>query len=153
MSAMPEPPRSPEQRKKDALHRLENDIDLWVASADADGPYLVPLSFLWDGSTLLMSTPADSPTGRNLESNSLVRLGLGPTRDVVLIEGTVEVLTADDLAPGVADEFADKTGFEPRGYGDTYRYYRVHPLRVQVWREANEIKGRTIMRDGTWIVP
>jgi hypothetical protein len=36
-----------------------------MASASADGtPYLVPLSFDWDGEALLMATPADSRTGR-----------------------------------------------------------------------------------------
>jgi len=35
-----------------------HDIDVWVASASADGaPYLVPLSFDWDGEALLMATP------------------------------------------------------------------------------------------------
>ncbi len=48
-------------------HRLTHDIDVWVASASADdAPYLVPLSFDWDGEALLMATPTDSPTGRNL---------------------------------------------------------------------------------------
>ena len=36
-----------------------------MASASADGtPYLVPLSFDWDGEALLRATPADSRTGR-----------------------------------------------------------------------------------------
>jgi hypothetical protein len=60
-----------------------------VASASADGaPYLVPLSF-WDGEALLMATPTDSPTGRNLAATRAVRLGLGHTRDVSMIEGEV----------------------------------------------------------------
>ena len=50
----------------------------WVASASADGaPYLVPLSFDWDGEALLVATPTDSPTGRNLAATRAVRLGLG----------------------------------------------------------------------------
>ncbi len=42
-------PRTSEQRKHDALSRLEHDIDAWVSTADAESgtPYLVPLSFLW----------------------------------------------------------------------------------------------------------
>jgi hypothetical protein len=49
-----------------------------VASASADGaPYLVPLSFDWDGEALLMATPTDSPTGRNLAASRAVRLGWG----------------------------------------------------------------------------
>jgi hypothetical protein len=70
-----------------------HDIDVWVASASADGtPYLVPLSFDWDGEALLLATPTDSPTARNLTAGRTVRLGLGETRDVSMIEGGVEVL-------------------------------------------------------------
>jgi hypothetical protein len=59
----------------------------------ADGaPYLVRLSFDWDGEALLMATPTDSPTGRNLAATRPVRLGLGHTRDVSMIAGEVGVL-------------------------------------------------------------
>jgi len=55
-------PRSRAQRRRDTEHRLTNDIDVWVASASADGaPYLVPLSFDWDGEALLMATPDGQP--------------------------------------------------------------------------------------------
>ncbi len=57
--------------------------------------YLVPLSFDWDGEALLVATPTDSPTGRNLAATRAVRLGLGHTRDVSMIEGEVEVLEID----------------------------------------------------------
>jgi hypothetical protein len=64
-----------------------------VASASADGaPYLVPLSFDWDGEALLVATPTDSPTGRNRAATRTVRLGLGHTRDVSMIAREVEVL-------------------------------------------------------------
>jgi len=44
------------QRRRDTEHRLTHNIDVWVASASADGaPYLVPLSFDWDGETLLVT--------------------------------------------------------------------------------------------------
>jgi hypothetical protein len=43
-------PRSRAQRRRDTEHRLSHDVDVWVASASAGGgPYLVPLSFDWDG--------------------------------------------------------------------------------------------------------
>jgi hypothetical protein len=87
-------PRTRQQRKRDALKRLEHDTDAWVATAQegSGGPYLVPLSFLWDGATLLVATPASSPTSRNLRNTGKVRLGIGPTRDVVLIEETAPAL-------------------------------------------------------------
>ncbi|MFE1838982.1 pyridoxamine 5'-phosphate oxidase family protein [Streptomyces sviceus] len=151
----PQPPRPAEQRKQDTLHRLEHDEDVWVATAPDDGsgvPYLVPLSFLWDGSTLLLATPATSPTGRNLRSTGRVRLGLGPTRDVVMIDGTVDTVTQAELTVEEGDRFAGRTGFDPRQLTTPYLYFRVHPRRVQAWREENELTGRELMRDGQWLV-
>jgi nitroimidazol reductase NimA-like FMN-containing flavoprotein (pyridoxamine 5'-phosphate oxidase superfamily) len=146
--------RSPKQRKHDTLHRLENDVDCWVSTADGAGeaPYLIPLSFLWDGTTLLLATPAASPTGRNLRATGKARLGIGPTRDVVLVEGSAEALEPAALPDGAGDAFAEKTGFDPRGLTTAYLYFRVTPRRVQAWREADELTGRDLMRDGEWLV-
>src|SRR3954471_19445662 len=95
---MTDPPRSRALRRRDTEQRLAQDVDLWVASASAGGaPYLVPLSFDWDGEGLLLATPADSPTGRNLTAGGGVRLGLGETRDVTMIDGDVEVLAIGAL--------------------------------------------------------
>ncbi|MFE6756374.1 pyridoxamine 5'-phosphate oxidase family protein [Streptomyces sp. NPDC057684] len=147
------PARTAKQRKQDTLDRLERDEDVWVATADGENatPYLVPLSFLWDGATLLLATPAASPTGRNLRSTGRARLGVGPTRDVVMIEGTAQTLTAAELPGDVGDAFAAKTGFDPRTLTSEYLYFRVTPRRVQAWREANELAGRDLMREGEWI--
>ena len=139
--------RSTEQRLRDTLARLEHDVDLWMATADAGTPYLVPLSFRWDGSTLLVATPASSPTGRNLAGTGKARLALGATRDVVLVEGDVAVV---EPADGEADAFAAKAGFEPRD-SPGYLYFRVTPRRVQAWREVDELAGRELMRDGVWV--
>jgi hypothetical protein len=80
MTTMAPMPRTPQQRKQDTLHRLNHDIDAWVATADPDSgtPYLVPLSFVWDGTTLLFATPAASPTARNLQATSKARIGFDP---------------------------------------------------------------------------
>lgn len=150
----PPPARTAEQRMQDTLHRLEHDEDLWVATASADGgaPYLVPLSFVWDGTTLLIATPAASPTGRNLTATGTARLGVGPTRDVVMIEGDAEPLSPDELPEEEAERFAAETGFDPRRLTTRYWYFRIRPTRVQAWREANELDGRELMRDGKWLV-
>jgi pyridoxamine 5'-phosphate oxidase-like protein len=151
---MAEAPRSPEQRRADTLHRLETDVDVWVSTADPGTgmPYLVPLSFLWDGATVLISTPERSPTSRNLQATGRLRLGLGPTRDVVVIEGTARPLADGELSKGLGDAFAEKTGFDPRELGG-YRFFRITPVRVQAWREENELHGRLLMRDGEWLTP
>jgi hypothetical protein len=144
--------RSRAERRRDTEHRLAHDVDLWVASASADGvPYLVPLSFDWDGEALLIATPTDSPTGRNLAASRTVRIGLGPTRDVTMIDGDVEVLEMDALPHEQGDRFAARSGFDPRELDTPYRWFRILPRRMQAWREVNELSDRTLMRDGRWL--
>ncbi len=145
-------PRPRDLRRRDTQHRLTHDVDVWVASASAEGaPYLVPLSFHWDGDALLMATPTDSVTGRNLAATRTVRLALGHTRDVSIIDGEVEVLEMDALAQERADQFVAHTGFDPRVLATPYRWFRVTPHRIQAWREENELGGRDLMRDGHWL--
>jgi Pyridoxamine 5'-phosphate oxidase len=146
-------PRSRAQRRRDTEHRLTQDVDLWVASASADGaPYLVPLSFDWDGEALLVATPTDSLTGRNLADTRAVRLALGYTRDVSVIDGEVEVLEIDALPQELGDRFVARTGFDPRAEAAPYRWFRIFPRRIQAWREVNELPDRALMRDGRWLV-
>jgi hypothetical protein len=146
-------PRSRAQRRRNTEHRLNRDIDVWVASASAEGaPYLVPLSFDWDGEALLVSTPTDSPTGRKLAATRAVRLGLGHTRDVSMIEGDVEILEIDALPPERGDRFAARAGFDPRTLATPYRWFRISPRGIQAWREVNELPDRELMREGRWLV-
>lgn len=144
--------RNPRQRRRDTLRRLDRDIDAWVATADAAGrrPHLVPLSFLWDGSTALVATGASSRTARNLVQTGRARLGLGPTRDVVVVDAIAQTLEVADVAPDVGDAFAARTGFDPRRL-DGYVFIRLRPMRVQAWREVDELAGRDVLRDGRWL--
>ncbi len=78
-------PRSRAQRKADTLAVLRTDC--WVASADGMGnAHLVPLSDSWDGAALVLATPRSSPTATNLLRAGVARVGVGPTRDVVLVD-------------------------------------------------------------------
>ncbi|MCS0605470.1 pyridoxamine 5'-phosphate oxidase family protein [Streptomyces sp. LP11] len=147
------PARTAEQRRKDTLHRLEHDVDAWVATAAPEGgaPQLVPLSYVWDGATLLIATPADSTTGHNLVTTGVARLGIGPARDVVLIEGAVRAVAPEDLPEEDAEVFAGATGFDPRRLATRHLYFVVTPRRVQAWRGQGELPGRELMRDGRWL--
>ena len=142
----PAAPRSRSQRTADTLERLRGDVDLWVASASEDGEaYLVPLSYHWDGSTLTIATPSASPTARNLLRAGRARVALGQTRDVVIVEGTVEAL-AIGADPELEDAHARSAGFDPRTLRDEYVYLRITPQEIQAWRESNELDGRVLMR-------
>jgi hypothetical protein len=141
-------PRSLQQRKQDTLGRLESDVDAWIASADAEGDaYLLPLSFLWDGAGVIVATPRSSVTGRNLSRGARVRVGVGQLRDVTMIDGTAEPVQDERTK----DAFAAKHGWDPRTEAGDYAYFRIVPVRMQAWREVNELPGRTLMRDGDWL--
>jgi hypothetical protein len=137
-------------RKQDTLHRLETDVDAWVSTAALDGtPYLMPLSFLWNGETLLLSTFGNNPTARNLRENPVLQLTLDRTRDVVHVTGTS--LEAVDLTVAEGNAFAEKTGFDPRPLTN-YPFFRITPVRIQAWREVNELQDRVLMDNGMWLV-
>lgn len=145
--------RTREERIRDTHQRLADDVDTWVSTASEAGtPYLVPLSFLWDGTSVVISTVRTSPTSRNLlASGGQVRLAFGATRDVILVEGVAEPIEEDVLDEELAAAFAAKTGFDPREENEPYQYFRIRPRRVQAWREVDELAGRTLMKDGEWL--
>jgi hypothetical protein len=155
----PEPPRPKEQRKRDTLARLsERDVDVWVATSSAapDGtsrPYLVPLSLAWVDDRLVVALEATSRTARNLLEVGHARLGLGPTRDLAMIDAEVEaVIDAAELEPRLGDAYVAQVGWDPRRESGAYVFVILRPDRIQAWREANEIAGRTVMTDGSWLV-
>jgi hypothetical protein len=144
-------PRTRAERRADTLAKLGAEVDLWVASADEHGEaYLVPLSFLWDGETITIATPRASRTARNLLRAGRARVALGPTRDVVIVDGRVDELPLG-ADPEREDAHAAATGFDPRTLADEYVYLRITPDRIQAWREANELAGRLLMRGGEWL--
>ncbi|EGE44605.1 pyridoxamine 5'-phosphate oxidase family protein [Streptomyces griseus] len=149
----PDPARSREQRKQDTLDRLRQDEDAWVATASADGePTLVPLSFLWDDGTgtLVMATRRTNPTAVNVTPDGPIRLTLGHTRDVVLIEGGATILEGADLPVATRKAFAAKLRWDPRV--PVWVFLHVTPRTVRAWREVNELADRDLMLDGTWLV-
>ncbi len=48
--------------------------------------------------------------------------------------------------------FATRTGFDPRAPATPHRWFRVRPLRIQAWREADELPERELLRAGRWSV-
>ncbi len=149
----PAPPRPLADRVADTHRVLDTSVDAWVATADpASGrPWLVPLSFAWTGAWLVLGTGSDSRTVRNVQAEPWVRVGLGATRDVVLVHGTAALVSLADVTAPEADRFAERAGFDPRELDSPYVYLRVTPRRVQAWREENELAEREVMRDGRWL--
>ena len=145
--------RDREARKADTLAMLATPaIDVWVATASAAGaPHLVPVSLAWVDERAVIAVEGSSRTARNLTASGEARLAVGPTRDVVVVDAVLEtaVDVAVDDALGAA--YAAQADWDPRRSAG-YVFLVLRPVRVQAWREANEIAGRTLMRDGTWLV-
>ena len=148
---MIEQPRSRARRRADTLAKLESEVDLWVCSADESGhAYLIPLSYYWDGRTLTIATPRASRTAVNLTRAGSARVALGRTRDVVIIEGPLEAIPIG-TDPALEAAHARAAGFDPRDEAEEYVYLQITPESIQAWREANELSGRQLMREGKWL--
>ena len=85
-----------------------------------------------------------------MTASGVARLAVGPTRDVVMVDAVLDrtVEVADD-ALGAA--YVAQADWDPRS-SRGYVFLVLRPVRVQAWRESNEIPGRTLMRDGDWLV-
>ena len=138
------------ERKTDTVARLEGDADIWVATASADRAHLVPLSLAWDGAHVILATPANSPTARNATASGQMRLALGTSRDVTIIEAAAEVVPCAEAPGPIARCYAERTGWDPRHEDVPHVYLVATPRTMQAWKSLAEINGRTIMRDGQW---
>ena len=127
-------------------------VDVWVATASAAGtPYLVPVSLAWVNERVVIAVDGSAPTARNLTESGTARLAVGPTRDVVMIDAELQEALDVTTAVALGEAYVAQADWDPRGSAG-YVFLVLRPVRVQAWREANEIAGRTLMRDGRWLV-
>ena len=110
----------------------------------------MPLSFVWYEAALTVAMPTTSVTARNLIRARWARMALGPTCDVVLLDGPLEVVPLGTDA-ALEDAHARATGFDPRELPQEDLQPRLRPERIQAWRESSELAGRQLMRDGEWL--
>jgi hypothetical protein len=143
-------PRSPAERKRDVLDLLGGARHAWLASGGRDGPHLIPLACVWDGTRVAMSTRADSRTVRNLRAHGRARLAFGTAEDVVLLDGDAAI-AGPDAVPAVTRADLAALPLNPeRVPGCVYLF--LTPRRVQAWRHLGEMADRVIMTDGRWVV-
>ncbi|MBM7520380.1 pyridoxamine 5'-phosphate oxidase family protein [Nocardioides nitrophenolicus] len=155
MAALDPPPaRDRATRQADTRALLATPaIDVWVATASAAGvPHLVPVSLAWVGERVVVAVDGGSVTARNLLASGRARLGLGPTRDVAMIDAVLERSVGVDDDPALGAAYAAQADWDPRGLAG-YVFLVLRPERVQAWRESNETVGRTILRAGRWLEP
>ena len=64
----------------------------------------------------------------------------------------VEAVPAAEAAAMVADGYASQAGWDPRTDSGEYVYLVFRPERIQVWREDEDLAGRTVMLHGVWVI-
>jgi Pyridoxamine 5'-phosphate oxidase len=145
------PGRARPQRREDAIHRLETDLNVWVATSSADAqPHLVPLSLTWDGTRIILATPTDTLTVKNLAANGSARLALDSTVDVVIIDAAAEVLDLSAADGAMVHGYVERVGWDPRLERGEWSLLVLAPTRIQAWQSVGEIERRTLMLDGVW---
>lgn len=147
------PPRVLGQRQRDAKALLKSETTAWVATS-GQAIHMVPLLFFWDGTRLTLATTGSSLTVANLRQHPRARMAVGQPYDLAMIDAATELIPAGRIAPAVGDAFAALLhgGPDPRTTPD-YIYIQATPVRIQAWRHVGELHGRTLMRNGTWLVP
>ena len=145
--------RSTAIRVAEALRRLETEPDVWIATASVDGaPHLSPLSLAWDGAHILVATPTDSPTTRNIVATGRARASLADTTDVIIVRATAAAVPFVEVPAVVAESFVERVGWDPRNQeGGEWSMLTLTPEMVFAWNGEPEIVGRVIMRDGVWL--
>lgn len=115
-------------------------------------PHLVPLSLAWDGAAILVATPANTLTARNASVSGRLRASLQDADDVVVLDTSVVVMTFADVDEPTAAAYVERVGWDPREEVGEWWLLVLTPTRVQAWNGIHEDNGRTIMRDGRWVV-
>jgi hypothetical protein len=147
--------RSPRERKADALSKLAAvEVNVWVASASPTGAvHLVPVTHTWNGNQIVLATERRSRTSANVTANPRVRLALGDTRDAVMIDAVlVEAVPLSEVSTAMAEGYAAQAGWDPRTDDGEYLYLVFGPERIQVWREDEDLAGRTVMGNRAWVI-
>ncbi len=147
-------PRPRAVRQADVRAKLAAPVaDAWISTAADDRPYLIPLTTAWHAERIVLATTESAPTVRNLNGSGRVRLALGGTRDVVMIEAELDRVlpVGDPEAVEIGAAYAAQSDWDPREAGEGYVFVLLRPMLIQAWREVDELRNRTVMRDGVWL--
>lgn len=101
----------------------------------------MPVWLAWLDERVVIAVSDKSRTARDISATRRARLGIGPTRDVVMIDAVLQSATAVAEAPAhLADGYVSQARWDPRD-ASGYSYLELRPRRIQAWRESNEIAG------------
>jgi nitroimidazol reductase NimA-like FMN-containing flavoprotein (pyridoxamine 5'-phosphate oxidase superfamily) len=122
--------------------QLINARYYWLATARPDGrTHVAPLWGAWVDDLLYFDGSPETRWARNIAANPAASVNLESGNDVVIVEGTVEFVTADaELAARLVEVWTDKYGrFQPEA--DTRGIFRLRPRSARAWSTENMEDG------------
>ena len=143
--------RSSNERKADALAKLEAiEANVWVASGSPTGAvHLIPMTHTWNGTQVVLATEPMSRTVANVTANPRVRLALGETRDVVMIDAIfVEAVPKAEAPVALADAYSTQAGWDPRTDGDDYVFLLLRPSASRYGGKPKTLPGAPLCAAG-----
>ena len=120
---------------------------IWVSTTRSNGcPHAVPVWFLWDGETVYFTTSPTSQKAKNLTLQPAIVVHAGDGDDVIILEGTVEMVTELQERACVNQAYMEKYVDPHSGAQATIAeddpLYRVNVSRIMCW-EYGVVATRT----------
>ena len=119
--------------------RLQSAQNYWITSVSPSGqPHAIPVWGVFLNDTLLFG--GGPRTSRNLKANPRCSVHLESGNEVVIVEGTVEIVDDPDpaLSHAIDDQCATKYDWRPSSEGDApvgTGWFRLQPTRIIAWTQ------------------
>lgn len=121
---------------------------IWVSTTRPDGrPHAVPVWFIWDGRNVYFISARRLQKSRNLARQPWIVVHLGDGDDVVILEGSVEIITEpaelDRVDAAYRAKYVDPgSGAQASIFEPEADLYRVSVDRIMAW-EYGTVANRT----------
>jgi general stress protein 26 len=125
-----------------AKEHLEKSRYYWLVTARPDGrPHAAPLWGAWVDNLLYFDGSPETRWARNIAVNPAASVNLESGNDVVIVEGTVELVVTDaELASRLVDIWTEKYGrYQPEA--DTRGIFRFRPRSARAWSNEEMSDG------------
>jgi len=120
---------------------------IWVSTTRSNGrPHAVPVWYLWDGQQIYFATSPASQKAKNLTNQPSIVVHAGDGDDVIILEGSVNVVTEPQERTQVNQAYMEKYVDPHSGaqatIPDKDNLYRVNISRIMCW-EYGIVSTRT----------
>ncbi len=120
---------------------------IWVSTTRPDTrPHSVPVWYLWDGENIYFASNKSSQKAKNLTTQREVVVHAGDGDDVIILEGTTEIVTDpcewQQINNAYMEKYVDPYSGAKATIAETDNLYRVNVKRIMSW-EYGVVDTRT----------